>query len=345
MRKINKQILIVLTCLFVGLAFVFWPLPYYIEYPGAAENVAKYVKVNHQKAHTKGQFMLVYVSLMQATPATLLASYFQDYHEIESKADVLGDNDTAEYNQVQEYYMDDAVNQAKYVALKLAGKEVWQNYLGMYVMSVASDSTFKDKLRVGDVITKINGVHYSNSQAFIQAVGKMPENTQISLTILRNGHEKILTGKTKKITKKRVGIGITLADRSEIKTSIPIEANLADIGGPSAGLMLTLQMYMQVSQQDLTKGQKIAGTGTMDKTGRVGDIGGIDKKVVASAKAGAKIFFAPNNPVSKAEKKANPQALSNYAEAKKTAKAIGTKMKIVPVKTIQDALDYLKNEN
>lgn len=345
MHRLNKKFWIIICCLCFSLAFVFWPLPYYIEYPGAAENVAKYVKIEHKKAQTKGQFMLVYVSLLQATPATLLASYFQPYHEIEAKEDVLGNNNTAEYNQVQEYYMEDAINQAKYVALKLAHKPVEQTYLGMYVMSVASTSNFKDKLQVGDIITKINGVHYQNSPAFIRAVSKMAPNTQVKLTILRDGHEKNLTGKTKKITKKRVGIGITLADRSEIKTSIPIEANLADIGGPSAGLMLTLQMYMQLTKANLTQGNKIAGTGTIDKDGNVGDIGGIDKKVVASAKAGAKIFFAPNNPVSKAEKKIDPAALSNYQEAKKTAKAIGTKMKIVPVRTIEDALVYLQNNN
>ena len=43
----------------------------------------------------------------------------------------------------------------------------------------------------------------------------------------------------------------------------------------------------------------IAGTGTINRDGEVGDIGGIDKKVVSAAKSGASIFFAPNNPVTK----------------------------------------------
>ena len=37
----------------------------------------------------------------------------------------------------------------------------------------------------------------------------------------------------------------------------------------------------------------IAGTGTINRDGEVGDIGGIDKKVVSAAKSGASIFFAP----------------------------------------------------
>ena len=75
----------------------------------------------------------------------------------------------------------------------------------------------------------------------------------------------------------------------------------------------------------------------------MGDIGGIDKKVVASAREGADIFFAPDNPVSEEEQTAHPDAKNNYQTALEAAQRIKTDMKIVPVKTLQDAIDYLKN--
>jgi len=81
----------------------------------------------------------------------------------------------------------------------------------------------------------------------------------------------------------------------------------------------------------------------VDREGKVGDIGGIDKKVVSAAKKGATVFFAPNNPVTEEAKKANPNAKSNYDTAVEAAEMIKTDMKIVPVKTLQDAIDYLKN--
>ena len=68
------------------------------------------------------------------------------------------------------------------------------------------------------------------------------------------------------------------------------------------------------------------------------------KKKFVRYKEGAEIFFAPDNPVSKEEKKANPKAKSNYETAKDAAKQIHSKMKIVPVKTLQDAIDYLKKK-
>ena len=62
----------------------------------------------------------------------------------------------------------------------------------------------------------------------------------------------------------------------------------------------------------------------------------------SAADSGADIFFVPNNPVTKEMKKADPDAKTNYQEAKEAAEKLGTKMKIVPVKTAQEAIDYLK---
>ncbi len=113
-------------------------------------------------------------------------------------------------------------------------------------------------------------------------------------------------------------------------------------GTPSAGLMFTLQTYEQLSHKDLRKGHEIAGTGTMNSQGIVGRIGGIDKKVVTASENGAEIFFAPDDEITSEMKKVEPKIKSNYQEAQEAAKKIGTKMKIVPVKTVQDALNYLE---
>ena len=134
-----------------------------------------------------------------------------------------------------------------------------------------------------------------------------------------------------------------MIDRTEVTSDVPIRFSTAGIGGPSAGLMFSLAIYTQIADPGLRNGRIVAGTGTIDRDGNVGDIGGIDKKVVASAREGAAIFFAPDNPVSEEEQKAHPDAKNNYQTALEAAKTIKTDMKIVPVKTLQDAIDYLKN--
>ena len=152
-------------------------------------------------------------------------------------------------------------------------------------------------------MTAIDGKHYNSSQEFIKLISKYRSGKEITVTYLHNGKPKRAEGQTIMLDSvHRAGIGITLADRTEVSSPIKVSADMKGIGGPSAGLMMTLAIYQQVTGLNLRQGQKIAGTGTMNADGSVGDISGIDKKVVSSSKAGTKIFFAPNNPVSKAEK-------------------------------------------
>jgi len=111
-----------------------------------------------------------------------------------------------------------------------------------------------------------------------------------------------------------------------------------EIGGPSAGLMFSLEIMNKLTPEDLTKGYQIAGTGTIDTEGNVGVIGGIQHKVIAADKAGAEIFFAPKDYVS-----ADGQRINNYTDAIQRGDEIHTKMKIVPVGTMDDALQYLQS--
>ena len=72
-----------------------------------------------------------------------------------------------------------------------------------------------------------------------------------------------------------------------------VEFKTSNIGGPSAGLMFTLEIMNQLLDEDLTKGYNIAGTGEMLEDGTVGRIGGADFKVIAASRQDMEIFFAP----------------------------------------------------
>ncbi len=177
----------------------------------------------------------------------------------------------------------------------------------------------------------------------IDYVSSQKLGDSVKVTYEEDGQTKSAEGKIITLENGKNGIGIGLIDRTEVISNVPISFSTAGIGGPSAGLMFSLAIYTQIAHPDLRNGRIVAGTGTIDRDGNVGDIGGIDKKVVASARAGAAIFFAPDNPVSEEEQKAHLDAKNNYQTALEAAKTIKTDMKIVPVKTLQDAIDYLKN--
>ena len=72
-----------------------------------------------------------------------------------------------------------------------------------------------------------------------------------------------------------------------------IDFNLANIGGPSAGLMFSLAVVDKLTTGDLNDGKFVAGTGTITGDGKVGPIGGITHKMLAAQEAGATVFLVP----------------------------------------------------
>lgn len=346
MKKKSKKLIITVILAVILVLAVFLPIPYYIEVPGSAQNISQYIQVDNQTkktANQDGTLMLVYIREMHATPLSYAMSFLNSFADRDSAADLYQGSNEKDYQTVQQYYMQDAINEAKYVAFKAAHKKVEHKYLGLYVMSVMPNSSFKGKLHVGDTVESVNGKHFGDSQAYINYIKGLPRGSKIKIGVLSGSKHKTLTGITKRLgDTQQYGIGITLTDRTEVKTPIKVQANMDGIEGPSAGLMMSLQIYDDLTHQNLLHGRKVAGTGTINAQGQVGDIGGADKKVVAASRAGASIFFVPDNPIPPVIKKAYPDLQTNYQEAKKAAKKIHTKMKIVPVRTFNQALEYLE---
>ena len=345
-EKVSIKSLLPFLLLIIGILALLFPLPYYIEGPGSTENLKNFVTVNHKKDEESGGFYLTTVGVRQARLLSLATAYFSEFDEIVSKKDLMGDSSNDEYNQMQKYYMDSSQNTAIEQALKLAEVPYKMKFEGVYVLSVDEQSNFKNKLSVGDTVTEIDGKELESKEKFITYVKSQKVGQEVVVSFIENGEKKEAKGKLMKLpTDKKPGIGIVLTDHSEIEASIPVEINAGKIGGPSAGLMFTLETYELLTLKNLRKGKEIAGTGTIESNGDVGPIGGIDKKVVTASKNGAEIFFAPDNEVTKEELKADPETKSNYQVAKETAKKIDTKMKIIPVKNVKEALDYLEKLN
>ncbi|WNI15712.1 hypothetical protein [Actinacidiphila sp. ITFR-21] len=78
---------------------------------------------------------------------------------------------------------------------------------------------------------------------------------------------------------------------------VKVDLRLADVGGPSAGLLFSLGIIDKVAGDghggDLTGGRAIAGTGTIDASGTVGAVGGVPLKEQAARRDGATVFIVP----------------------------------------------------
>lgn len=299
--------------------------------------------VDGQADQEEGAYQFTTVGMQRATLVNLIYAWMTPFTDVYSDKEVTGGSSDAEYMRINQFYMESSQNMAKYQGLTAAGKDITMNYMGVYVLNVADNSTFKGVLNIADTVTAVNDKSFESSEELIEYVSSQKIGDQVKVTYEEDGQIKEASGKIIKLENGKNGIGIGLTDRTEVTSSIPIDFKTEGIGGPSAGLMFSLAIYTQIADPDLRDGRTVAGTGTIDREGKVGDIGGIDKKVVSAAKNGADIFFAPDNPVTEEMKKANPDAKSNYETALEAAKKIKTDMKIVPVKTLQEAIDYLKN--
>ncbi|HYK74664.1 MAG TPA: SepM family pheromone-processing serine protease [Pseudoneobacillus sp.] len=327
------------SLLFAAIVFMassFFTLPYYVSKPGMAKELEPIIEVEHGYKE-KGSFMLTTVRMGKANIYSYLLAKASKYQEI-YPVDLIKREDESdeEYNTRQLHLMESSKLNAIEVAYKKHGLPVNYEYKGVYVLNIYPGMPADGKLLPGDRIFKADNNSFSSSDLFIDYVSKKKEGEKIKLTIERNEQTKEINLTVAPFPDQPTnkGIGIDLVDDKEIMVNPDVKVNTEEIGGPSAGLMFSLEIYNQLTKEDLTKGYAIAGTGTIDENGIVGPIGGIEQKIVAADKVGAEIFFAPNEKGIKD---------SNYNAAVKTAEDIHTKMKIIPIDTFDEAVAYLES--
>ncbi|MDC3416496.1 SepM family pheromone-processing serine protease [Aquibacillus salsiterrae] len=334
--RFNRRSFLFLIITMIIILFLFgYRLPYYIYKPGTADPLNPVVEVQDGYS-SEGDMHLVTVRGGQATPIEYVLASIFPHRDIEPVENVFPEGISKEaYFQAQLQMMESSQQASTVVAYQAAGKDITISYKGVYVVAVIEDMPADGVLKSGDKIVKVDDVEIEQTDSLIDYVMSKSPGDTVKLTIERDEKqlEKTLKLDTFPGSEEKIGIGIQLVTNREVKVDPPLEFSSGDIGGPSAGLMFSLEIYDQLTKEDLTKGYQIAGTGEISYEGEVGRIGGIDKKVIAADKEGCDIFFAPN------EKGAEN---SNYQIALKTAEEIGTKMKIVPVDTFEDALNYLQ---
>lgn len=331
-------LLVIIAVLFV------YPLDAYISKPGGAYDLAPLVEVVGGDEDDEGTFNLMTISVAKATPATYVFSKYSDKQKLlpAEKVRREGENDK-EYNVRQKKLMSGSQYNAITVAFEKAGLPVDIQLNGAFVMMVLEGGAADGILEVGDKIREIDGVSLTKSGRFFDLIEEKEIGDPVEITVERDGKIRDFTINLKEIPESdgRAGLGISFEEDKKLTTDPEVEFLTSNIGGPSAGLMFTLEIMNQLLDEDLTKGYNIAGTGEMLEDGTVGRIGGADFKVIAASRKGVEIFFAPDDYLSDEIRAANPGIRTNYEEAVEMAKKIGTKMKIVPVKTVDDALDYL----
>ncbi|WP_400162459.1 S16 family serine protease [Brevibacillus sp. TJ4] len=111
--------------------------------------------------------------------------------------------------------------------------------------------------------------------------------------------------------------------------------------GDSFGLMVAIGLVEEELGEDFSRGgkYKIAGTGTMEFDGMVGSIDGVHEKLLTAEEHGVTHFLLPKDKESYYE---YYEGVSNQEEAEQYQRSRNPDMQIVPVETLDEALDYLR---
>ena len=188
--------------------------------------------------------------------------------------------------------MDQSRDNATVAALLAAGVAV--NPLTR-VTSVSLSGPSANLLQPGDLITAVDGKPMSKPDDVVAQIGTHKVGEVVVFTVLRDRAEETISVTTVASNQdaQRAVVGIGMPDTGyqySPRISYGVDANIT---GPSAGLVFALGVYDRISEQELIKGGVVAGTGTIDPSGRVGAIGAIREKIKGAERDDATIFLVP----------------------------------------------------
>jgi len=173
-------------------------------------------------------------------------------------------------------------------ALTYEGYEVVS---GIQVLGFAEGSPSEGALRIGDVVTSINGFVPQSVQQLREKLTAAGAGTMVNLTVLRDGKPVDVDIAPYKNDSGDVVLGIGASVAYDFPFDVTIR--LDDVGGPSAGMMFALGIIDKLTPGNLNGGLNISVTGTIDNLGNVGPIGGIRQKLFGAQNTGSTLFLAP----------------------------------------------------
>ncbi|HOI46676.1 MAG TPA: hypothetical protein PLR26_02970 [Bacilli bacterium] len=329
-RTFKKYIFVLIIPYLFVLSLTIIPTPYEITTPGGLNKVSSIIQVD-QTYQEKGSIHTVYVYSLDKIS---LLQYFVGLLDPNFSVYPIDPNYILDsrYQKVSGSIMKDvSMNNSVILAYTTANKEINYEYLGVIVYVTYAYT--HPNILLGDIITHINEEPITSKEMFSSRVESFACDEEFRVTVKRQGD--VVEGVRVARNSHSDGcyIGIMTYDSYAIESASPSFTFYSSATlGPSGGLMQTIAVYNAITESDITKGLKIAGTGTIDISGNVGAIGGAYQKVIAANRNGVDIFFYPAS------------SAFNTQEVERAYQTLNNPtMKIVGVHTFLDAITYLES--
>ena len=308
----------------VVVIFLFnYHLPYYINMPGGTININDRIECD-SCSDINGSLNMLYVSEYEATIATYLMSYIMPNWDLEEiSTQQISDETQEEIYDRNRLMLDNSIDNAIYVAYKESGKDIDISDKRNVVIA----TTISNGLKIGDEILEIDGNKIEDINEIKDIINDSEVGAKLKFKIIRDDEEEEVEVEVREEDSvKMIGAVIVLDLDYKLDPDIDLKFKVSE-SGSSGGMMLALSIYSKISGEDLVRGRNIAGTGTIDMVGNVGEINGIKYKIMGAYKDNIDIVLVPS---------------ANYKEAIKVKEKYDYDMEIVKVDTFSDVIEYLK---
>lgn len=276
-----------------ALAAYFIRLPYYTISPGSAIDVNDRVEVDGAATYdADGELLLLFVRQRARVNVWrwLQASFDPDI-DLFREEEFTGGQSPEEVRTAAEAEMALSQLAAKKVALEAAGYEVPVSGNGVVVLGVLPSRPAADVIEPGDVILAVEDRPIVESSDLSRIIREYEIGDEVTVRFERGGKEQTSLVGIEADDSGTPVIGVYVAARYDFP--VEVELDTSSIGGPSAGLAMTLSIIDLLTPGELTGGLTVAITGTIAADGSVGEIGGLSQKTVAARAADASLFIVP----------------------------------------------------
>ncbi len=309
-------------------------VPYVALVPGTARDTEPLLEIEGIREYpSDGKLYLTTVRVRQRPNLwEYLWLRADDDAEIVPEQVILGDRTPEENREFNLGLMNDSKQVAIAVALEELGYDAVRTD-AVVVSQIIGGSAAEDILELGDSIISINGETTLGVGDLVDRLGGFMPDDVITLVVERFADKTIyefdVTLGDHPDKPGSAFLGIQPVDRLDFADGFGFEVDIESgaVGGPSAGLAFTLAVLDQLTEGELTGGESVAVTGTIDAAGNVGAVGGVLQKTAAVRDLGAEAFIVPAQ-------------LGDEALAAIELRA-GDELKIISVNTIEEALDAL----
>lgn len=315
----------ILILVFIYLLFNY-KLDFSIYSPGGLINMSDRIVSKDTINESIGTINMTYVSLVKGTIPTYLLAKIIPTWDIVPNEKITYDGDLDETIKIDRYYLEESISNAYMVAYNEAGIEydiVKSNNYITYIYEGADTD-----LKLFDNILKYDNIEFSTFTTMQEYITSKNVGDKVKFLVLRDGKEKECFAKLIDIEgSSKVGVSTALVNEYESEIDIDVKSKSSE-SGSSGGFMTALAIYNALTQDDITKGKVIAGTGTIDSIGNVGEIGGVIYKLSGANKHGADLFMVPE---------------ANYEEAYNYKKEHDFDIEIVSISNFEEAINFLNN--